>query len=92
MTDQPKDEWGPWIDHDGASCPCVGMTVRVVAANGRDEIGFVTIRAAQAYTSMWIWSSIPPHWWGHRVIRYRIRKPRGMAILEQALQAQEVDA
>jgi hypothetical protein len=83
-----SEEWGPWIEHDGRSCPCVGLVVRVVAANGRDEIGLVDILASQVsdrFASMWIWSSIPAHWWGHRIIRYRVRKPRGLVICENLL-------
>ena len=82
------DDWGPWIEHDGRGCPCVGMVVRVVSANGRDEIGVPKGGALIVdgnTASMWIWSSIPDFWWGHRVIRYRIRKPRGMVALESLL-------
>ena len=88
MTDQQQDEWGPWIDHDGRGCPVVGMVIEFHCKfyGGEEEkhIG----RVSRRFASSMVWRS--PH--AFDFLRYRIRKPRGMAILEQALQAQEVDA
>jgi hypothetical protein len=88
MTYDKQDEWGPWIEHDGRGCPCVG---RYVQAEHNQEITdwsgpknaiingrFVTSIATNGRS--WIWAD------GFtKIIRYRIRKPRGMAILESLL-------
>ena len=81
-----SDEWGPWIEHDGKGCPCVGMYVHriydVIARDAQDgcfkneKIGRVTNQRSRS----WIWTV------GYaRVIRYRIRKPRGLTILENLI-------
>ena len=83
-----KEEWGPWIDYDGAGCPsyAVGLYVQAKCAEPwdhgqiRDIVeGVVSGRNAQ---SSW-------HWGINGctdVIVYRIRKPRGMVILEGLLE------
>jgi hypothetical protein len=89
-----QDEWGPWIEHDGRGCPCEGMYTQDAVADGsviEGLVGNVTNPPKGCY-SLWVWDSIPSHRFHRRVIRYRVRKPRGMAVLEQALQAKEVDA
>lgn len=78
-----NEEWGPWIEHDGKGCPCVGMYVhRIFATPGRDtidgavkseKIGLVT----NPNSGCWHWT---PGF--ASVIRYRVRKPRGLTILE----------
>lgn len=81
-----SEEWGPWIEHDGKGCPIVGMFVhRVYARPGRDvkdgvvkseKIGFV--RNSGSCSWNWVPGFAP-------VVRYRIRKPRGLTILEGIL-------
>lgn len=81
-----SDEWGPWIEHDGKGCPCVGMFVhRIYERPGLDvkdgvvkseKIGFV--RNSGSGNWHWVRGYAP-------VIRYRIRKPRGLTILESIL-------
>lgn len=104
----PCEEWGPWIRHDGA--PVVGVLrvgdrVRYTARGpglvpSSEEIpidwpGF-----------HWRWKRVRRGWFRTElrpvcddpdyapIIRYRIRKPRGMAILERivAQPAERVDA
>ena len=81
------EEWGPWIEHDGRGCPVVGMWVHrvydMVAVDVSDgvlkneKIG----RVKDAGSRSWSWTR------GYaRVIRYRIRKPRGLAILENLIE------
>ena len=80
-----SDEWGPWIKHDGKGCPCVGEYVHIIADNGDDQCGIPNHTCdAPEYGcfSTWIWDHYTTH---PRVIRYRIRKPRGMVILEKLL-------
>ncbi len=85
------EEWGPWIEHDGKGCPVRGMYAQWVWDNGRLREGVAgvslvsrrdgrVIGSARGYgPNTWIWSSRPVN----RTIRYRIRKPRGMLILER---------
>jgi len=89
MTEQ-HSEWGPWIEHDGKGCPCVGHYVDVFGQSS----------FAGDYTGSG-WCQIGAGWlccfdWGNygklvngavatRIIRYRIRRPKGMAILNAIL-------
>ncbi len=93
--DAMTDEWGPWINHDGNGCPCVGEWVHRIynkmaldLSDGKmkaEKEGFV--RNAQSPCWKWTYGFA-------RVIRYRIRKPRGLTILESLLEnlPDEVDA
>ncbi len=81
------DEWGPWIEHDGKGCPCVGRVVMVAAI--RNLLGEVWEQGpaiAQGGQS-WFWAvtGLPPND-TQQIIRYRIRKPRGLTILEGVLE------
>ena len=90
MSEQ-REVWGPWIEHDGKGCPCPGAYVGVVREfRGAGEI----IAGAQfdgteaRWGSSWHWAVQPvnelgQHW--DRILRYRVRKPRGLAILEERL-------
>lgn len=87
-----SDEWGPWIEHDGLSCP-KGEYAQWVWDNGvlregiagTNHVNFATGKVIGpdkgAKTISWIWATNPRR----RVIRYRIRKPRGLAILENLI-------
>lgn len=97
MTQQ--DQWGPWILHDGKGCPCVGMYVHVERANGDYTYGIAGVtrydcivspeyyEISEDDTSWWDWRESEPQF--GEVIRYRIRKPRGMTILEQLVKNPE---
>jgi hypothetical protein len=88
-----SEEWGPWIEHDGKGCPIKGAIAQVEYADGDVVLRMVDgktfwrgNRAAgfsgPTYVSSWDWSSP-----GRAVpaIRYRIRKPRGLTILENII-------
>ena len=62
-----SEQWGPWIDHDGKGCPCLGMYVRTVNNNGVIDEGIATALG-------WGWrpNSIAT------ITIYRIRKPRAL--------------
>lgn len=81
-----SEEWGPWIEHDGKGCPCVGLWVhaqqdclpdyegiagRTVMHRGTCEI---LHGAKLAGRSRWDWSSGA----SAKVIRYRIRRPKAL--------------
>jgi hypothetical protein len=70
-----SEEWGPWIDHDGRGCPCVGEYAERIHSTGYVVIGIIRFGGHS-----WHWRA------GYtRVIRYRIRKPKGMVILESLI-------
>lgn len=92
------EQWGPWIVHDGSGCPCVGMFVHVVYGRGADgsdpadyEGGWELDTRGVINNAEWIgylngngympsWVNDPDYYPVHK---YRIRKPRGLTILEQ---------
>jgi len=88
-----EDEWGPWIEHDGKGCPCVGAFVQ-----SEERCGLVECHIAGSRNphnrhtfSAWKWPTCPPE---RCIIRYRIRKPRGLTILHGLLEnlPEQVDA
>lgn len=89
-----KDEWGPWIEHDGKPCPCLGEWVRCEMETNPGKFVVLEARAGSMGAWSWDWK-----WWGKfppgerertaRVLRYRIRKPRGLVILREV--AREVE-
>lgn len=77
------DEWGPWIEHDGSGCPCVGYYIQIeldrdakrhpdrfIAINSRTFEGLLSIDLSLG--AEWSWD------WGARVMRYRIRRPKAL--------------
>lgn len=78
-------EFGPWIDHDGIGrpVPC-GTIVEVEAENITGLIKRHISVAIGDKGTAWDWSSVSLNqpW---RVIRYRVRRPRGMEMLDQIL-------
>ena len=81
-------DWGPWIEHDGNGCPCKGQLVKVERFNGNVDLFVAWTRIYQPErsdtdenTSSWAYK-IPT---GRKIKRYRIRKPRGLQILEERL-------
>lgn len=77
-----SEEWGPWIEHDGRGCPCLGMYVRIEWPDGEFLDGIAGSNGGYS----WDWSNSD---WADPVIRYRIRKPRGLEALQKI--AREVE-
>lgn len=77
------EEWGPWIEHDGKGCPVpIGTVCHVVWLGGVETVK--PIEGSKA----WLWSSLDKSGWSDfhvPIIRYRIRKPRGLTILEELI-------
>lgn len=79
------EEWGPWIDHDGRGCPLPFGTIAEVTEKavadgpgfcaGDERTGVIVVICDMI--EPWVWGDAVAH-----IIRYRVRKPRGMAILE----------
>ena len=91
------DDWGPWIEHDGMGPPAIpdGQWIRLQGVNydgsphdmeGRHE-------AWMARLPQWAWARYNNGDIG-QIHRYRIRKPRGLVILESLLEnmPEQVDA
>lgn len=70
-----SEEWGPWIEHDGKGCPCVGALVNVQWCDSEYTTGI----AGSAGGSGWDVQKEPLMY----VVRYRIRKPKGLTMLER---------
>ena len=83
------EEWGPWIEHDGKGCPVpVGTYCGVIGCLGSRDEAYVTHPKPGEFTQ---WDRLPCEELGYEwVSRYRIRKPRGMHILEGLLE--QIDA
>jgi len=76
-----SDEWGPWIEHDGKHMPPDGSLCQAAFDDGKTLLGVVRCDDETHRDSfLWCGDISMSH-----VIRYRIRKPRGMAILEGLL-------
>src|SRR6056297_2909160 len=90
MTDE-REEWGPWIEHDGKGCPCVGMVVWDERKNAiKKWVGSTSPISMPAPNQAiyiaggggsWTWQR------GYnRIIRYRIRKPRALTQLRDMVE------
>ena len=82
-------EWGPWQEHDGKGCPCVGHFVEaVIKGNKTGRTWTATGRALGGRS--WFHNSSGVSF----IIRYRIRRPKGLTILEGLLEnlPEDVDA
>lgn len=99
------DEWGPWIEHDGRGFPIpLGTLVHRVFDAPIDLIlgSEITptneiiepLRASELQSWLWVLPRYHPVGMVARVVRYRIRKPRGVAVLESLLSdlPEQVDA
>ena len=84
-----SDEWGPWIEHDGRGCP-VAAGVITLKQYGRPRAAhwgglpgavfmgeYFVISISSGSGSSWNWSTR-----SNPILRYRIRKPKGLMILE----------
>lgn len=82
-----SEEWGPWIEHDGMPAPhLMGRRGEVEAADGRIEVGvFRNTDRRDRKRSLFIWDTLRPDEYDQRVLRYRIRKPRGLTILQDLM-------
>ena len=77
-------EWGPWIKHDGSCCPVpAGTFVHVVTKGGEEEFGFIKGTARTHFD----WAVVMAHYGNDDwyITRYRIRKPRGLILLQTLL-------
>ena len=82
------EDFGPWIEHDGAHIPTdfsAGDVVQVVSEN--NETGTLDVSPPKLVEPEdfvrynWFWGES-----SHDTLRYRIRKPSGLTILEGILE------
>lgn len=91
MSDQ--DEWGPWAAHHGGGCPCAGQWAQWqyhkdlpdwmprVDVKGRRRLSASVVEGIATGGSCWLWRP------GYvRIIRYRVRKPRAMKLIQSLLE------
>jgi hypothetical protein len=76
-----SEEWGPWIEHDGSGCPCVGEYVEVDFLCWRRGIvdGYIIPRVDGLVG--WKYKGFDP-----KVIRYRVRAPRALIELREMVE------
>ena len=83
-----SEEWGPWIEHDGQGCPCVGMyfqgefdkrSFMELASSTRLSPCGMKVEGVAAGGNSWLHDGIT----NSKITRYRIRKPRGLTMLER---------
>ena len=79
------EEWGPWIEHDGKGCPCVGQYVEREKRNGQITAGIADMQTFSADGQLLPFDPKAPNRWRWdevsgplQIIRYRIRKPRAL--------------
>lgn len=73
-------EWGPWIEHDGSGCPCIGKYVHVKLQGMSDRFGIAGSECHEhrvspncPIRSAWVNKiSFPAT---GNVLEYRIRRP-----------------
>lgn len=82
------EQWGPWINHDGKGCPCVGEYVQANFTclhtpifEGGTKIGNLWEGVATGI-DCWDWAARQQL---TKFTRYRIRKPKGLTVLESIL-------
>lgn len=101
------EEYGPWIEHDGAGCPAralLGQVLELALADPEENMrhyATVEVRLGEAFVhdlvegvsadgASWILPVTDP---GRLyVYRYRIRKPRGLLILQEIAANPPADA
>ena len=82
------ESWGPWIEHDGTCVPVMdGEFYHATYEDGDEEFavqgGDGLLASGATYkrdNGSWLW--LDPY---EPIIRYRIRKPRGLTILENLI-------
>jgi hypothetical protein len=76
------DEWGSWIVHDGAHLPPDGVLVQA-EFDDADILTSYVVHADETHLDAFLWRGGPDV---AHVIRYRIRKPRGLTMLKALLE------
>lgn len=79
-----REEWGPWIDHDGRGCPVSrGVFCRTFHADGSVDES----ESSGDLWSGWSWmvckiGGTP----GFAILRYQVRRPRALQQLREMIE------
>jgi hypothetical protein len=90
------EEWGPWIEHDGKGCPCVGKIVHAVRRDRKEVFCVAGARCLAAGEdpsgpeSAWVWSNDGRE--RSEFVRYRIRRPKALRELIDMVENLPVNA
>ncbi len=76
------DEWGPWIEHDGKGCPCIGHFVRALHCTTYGHLSVTEGIAGASGGHSWDWENCGAY---TMILRYQIRRPKGVAVLLDCL-------
>lgn len=84
------EQWGPWIEHDGKGCPCVGMWVQCEVESRVTLLNVdATVLGDRLLEYRPLVGGLHRSWhWKpgfNAILRYRIRKPKGLTMLESIL-------
>lgn len=89
-----REEWGPWVEHDGMTRPVpkgtyVSVYLRsgavVEAITGRNGVMPDGTLVRGYVGDAWLWGSIPGME-AAEVVRYRVRKPRALQQLREMIE------
>lgn len=90
-------EWSNWFEHDGKSCPVEGQYVQTQSKGGELWEGIAGedckkqgINVQTGPGSAWVWSPYNPLA-KCEVKSYRVRKPKGMQVLDEIMQFFSID-
>ena len=87
-----REEWGPWIEHDGKGCPCVGEYAHLIFDRKIIRMCAPGMIKVSDNAVMGIVDGDGPEWGEFsflptcKVLRYRIRRPRGLTILQDLIE------
>ncbi len=99
------EDWGPWIEHDGKGCPCLGMWAERYGVSkthfaGMPGVKEITKAGIVVNPLAWDWDNYglpgPRGLLIPKIIRYRIRRPKALRdlihMVENLPQPERVDA
>ncbi|GGG63641.1 hypothetical protein GCM10011415_07630 [Salipiger pallidus] len=83
MRHDISEDWSVWRLHDGKGCPLPpGTIAEVVSEDGFGYTARQVARVTGGGYSSWNWDHYPEL---KRITRYRVRKPRGLYLLEERM-------
>ena len=80
-----KDEWGPWVEHDGQGCPLERGQFVQSLTHGAGIVSGVCSKPPR-HKSSWYWENAGKF---AVILEYRVRKPNGFRVLEELLRRVE---
>ena len=89
-----REEWGPWVPHDGKGCPCVGKLVQCEWERYPGSFRVDNDAALARGGKGWFWQFWLKPIVGDsgdiglcaRITRYRIKRPRALQQLREMIE------